>query len=439
LFGLVSVAGVFHWIFEIEGFRFYHGVFLAIYLALFPAAWCAALPRMARKGAWLLVTAPSLWVLLEYLKAHAGFMALPWGGLAHSQYSNTALIQLAAFTGEQGVTFLLVMTNMALARVIHERRWRASLACVILVASLHVWGGISLGEPDDSEKLRVAVIQPAISLRQSRSPNGREAALERLLQLSRETSVKEAQLIVWPENAVPDLQTHITVYERVRALARELDAPVITGASEYEKFSNDGSKTNTMRSVYNAAYFVPGVTAPPAPYRKRILVPFGEYLPLDHSVNWPTWLISRRAGLEPGDEFRHFTLQNGLRVSPIICWENLFASFVRSLAQQQPDLIVQLTNDNWFGRSTAPHQHNAASIFRAVENRTPIAIASNTGPALIIGPRGQIIAEGPKPFTPGAIAAAVPLQRSGSVYTLLGDWFVIICLIFLWLPPWPVR
>lgn len=142
--GIVASFGIYGWLFEVPSFDMRHAIILAIYVGAYPAAWCAATAWLTRRQVPLLLTAPALWVAVDYLRVHAGFLALPWGTLAQTQHLNLAILQIASLAGEQGVTFLVALGNAALATVILRRERQGALIAGIIIALAHVWGMLVL-------------------------------------------------------------------------------------------------------------------------------------------------------------------------------------------------------------------------------------------------------------------------------------------------------
>jgi len=167
------------------------------------------------------------------------------------------------------------------------------------------------------------------------------------------------------------------------------------------------------------------------PYIKRVLLPFGEYVPLERVIGWPAWLAPPVFDTVVGDKPSFFTLPDGTMFSPLICWENLFASLARESVQGGARLLVLLTNDGWFGRTAEPHQHNLASALRAVENRVPIVVSSNTGSSQVIDPYGRVVTSAPPIFTEDSVTGEVKLGSNGTLYTRIGDVFVFIVIVGL--------
>jgi apolipoprotein N-acyltransferase len=302
------------------------------------------------------------------------------------------------------------------------------VAAVFIIALAHGAGTVALSQPTGAPSLRVAVVQPSILISERKTAADRAATLERLERLTQSAAAERPALIAWPETAVLDLARDPGLIERVQALAQAVGTPLVVGASEFVKFARpaeEGKGKVLPVGSYNSAYLVVPGQPLGAPYHKMLLVPFGEYLPLQPAVRWPAWLVPKAFDTIPGDGQQVFALPDGTLVGTLICWENLFADFVRAWVRDGARLLVQLTNDNWFGPTAAPWQHNLASVLRAVENRGPLVIASNTGPSQIVDPHGRIRAAVPGLFVQGVAVAEVPLASEGTVYTRAGDLFVL--------------
>jgi len=431
LCGFAAAFGIFGWLFEVPGFGMHHAVLLAVYVALYPAAWCAGLPALSRARLPLLITAPALWVVLDYVRAHAGFLALPWATLAHSQHENLAVLQVASITGEYGVTFLVVMASVAIADLVVRRAWRSVLIAATAIGLAHAAGAPVLARPDRTAPVQVAVVQPNIQVEERRTAAGRTVTLDRLERLTRAAAASRPAVIIWPETAVWDLSRDPALVERLHGLADAAETPLIVGASEVVKFAPEQEGVMVRTRSHNSAYFVEPRRPLGEPYRKIRLVPFAEYRPLEEIIRWPEWLVPRVHTMTAGEVQQQFSLSDGARIGVLICWENLFADFVRPAVRDGAQLLVQLTNDAWFGRTAAPRQHNLASVLRAVENRTPIVIASNTGPSQIIDPYGRVVSNIPALFSEEVAADAVPLGSGGTPYTRFGDFFALAALAWL--------
>ncbi len=184
-----------------------------------------------------------------------------------------------------------------------------------------------------------------------------------------------------------------------------------------------------QRRAYNLAYVVTPEQGLGSPYTKRVLLPFGEYVPLEDIIGWPAWLAPPTFQKVAGDQPIAYTLANGIVLSPLICWENLFAGLARESVRKGAQLLVLLTNDGWFGRTAEPIQHNLASVLRAVENRVPIVVSSNSGPSMIIDAYGRVIAQASGIFREEVVTGAVTVGTGGTSYTRIGDVFVFLVVV----------
>jgi len=425
--GMAAALGVYSWIMEVD-VRWFHVLLLALWLGLFPAAWSAGVALLARSRAPLLLTAPALWVVADWVKAHAGFMSIPWATLAHAQHRNLALLQSATLAGEYGPTFLVVLANVALADAIARRRVaRGTCVAAGVLAAAHLLGWAALARPAGGPALRVAAVQPSITVSERATPAGREESYRRLLRLTEEAAAGRPALIAWPETAIRDLAREPGMSTRIQGLVDAMGIPLVVGTSEFMKFSRgDGADLAPEYRAFNSAYvFRPG-RAPDPPYRKIILVPFAEYLPLEGVVRWPAWFSTWLYPSLPGERIQDFRLDDGTAFTVRICWEGVFADLVRPSVRAGVSLLVQINNANHFNHSAAEPQHLLVTVLRAVENRLAVLVSSNSGPSAIIDPYGRVLAEIPDLFAAASISRPVPLGGGGTLYTRWGDWFVAL-------------
>ena len=448
--GTVAAYATFGWLLVVPAFGAAQLVVLGIYMALYPALWGTGVVVAARARVPLVVSAPALWVALEAVRLHAGFLALPWATLAQAQHANLALLQAAAWGGEASVTFLVVMGNVAIAALIASRGrpagsrdtpvirrgWldtsarRSVLAATAAIAAAHVGGALVLAEADTANSLIVAAVQPSIGLRERETTEGREAIWQRLERLTLQAARSDPAVVVWPETAIGDPARDLRLAARLSALAATTRAALIVGSAETEKFASAGTAGTAIgeRGAYNSAYLVVGDQPLGTPYRKRKLVPFGEYLPGRDVVPWPRWLVpdvddgkAGTAGAEFDVPGRREAAKDSVRIGVLICWENLFADLSRTAVRDGAVVLVQLTNDVWFGNTRASGQHNAASVLRAVENRVPIVLASNSGPSQVIDAHGRVSARAGGLFEQGVAVARVDISAAGTLFTRTGD------------------
>ncbi len=429
LSGIVATLGIFQWMLAVPGFRWFHTGLAALFLGLFTAAWCGGVSLGKRAGIPLVVTAPALWVALDLLKAHAGFLSLPWASLAHSQHAFPAVLQIAAITGEYGVTFLVVLVNAAIATFLLNPGYAQPLAAGSAFAAALLYGSYQLATADETEPFRVAVVQPCIWPGDQQRDTGQARTFMKLEKLTTDAAASSPSLIVWPETAVLNLQGSPLLVRRIDELSGKSGVALLVGASQRVKFSDrpaGGAAVNMIRA-YNAAYLIKSGAPPAEPYRKNLLVPFGEYRPLEGKVNWPKWFLAKSFDTVPGKELNIFQLPGGTGCGVLICWENLFPEMAGKEVRMGARLLVNLVNDGWFGKGGASRQHNCASALRAVENGVPVVVASNCGPSQIIDGHGRVIAALPDTYSPGVISSGVKVGGGLTFYTTHGDYFAWSC------------
>ncbi len=392
---------------------------MAAYLGLFTGL-CTGLFNglAARWGAKALGLLPLLWTGQEYLLS-LGELGFPWLLLGHSQAALPHFIQYAAWTGVFGVSCWVVGLNALLYLALVERRvFFVGVALGYLLPWLHAQSTLATAVSDGG--LRIGLIQPNTTYADKWGPNGLERTFSALATLSRQAAKRDPELLVWPETAVPcDPVRQAGCRSRVQALVEELDIPLLTGAPH---------------ANYNAAFFVqPGAGSLPS-YAKMHLVPFGERtpyrdaIPLLRDIDW-----TRLTGDLGPAEFARGT-EHAVFAHPrhpfavLICFESIFPDLVRQHVAAGARVLVNITNDSWFGRSAGPYQHALINAMRAIENRTAIARSATTGISLFIDPFGRTY-EATDLFTPAVAVATVPVGQPATFYTRHGDLFAVGCLL----------
>ena len=372
---------------------------------------------------------PGLWVSLEFIRSHFFLGGFPWGLLGYSQYLNLPLIQISSFTGVPGISFLIILVNVAVANCFPLSGKRLRIAgCRLLFAGFLVgasllYGRRVLSEAVEGESLKVAIVQGSIPQAEKWDWSRREEFLEIHAQLTREVSRKEPALIVWPETAVPGfLPDDPYLFDTLVNLSEESGAYILMGGIH---------RCQEDEKDFNSAFLfsprgIEGI------YDKLHLVPFGEFIPGGRFLP-PSWerAILPGGGFEHGEDWTIFNIPQGQFVVPI-CYEIIFPRLVRRLVSQEANFIVNITNDAWFGRTAGPDQHAAMVTFRAVENRRPLVRAANTGISLFIDPFGrrEILKVGDQSiFVRGTLTKEIVLARGRTFYVRYGDVFAYLCLV----------
>lgn len=440
--GWCLFTGVFYWIWSVQAFNLLDYLLLAVYLSIYLGVFGLAISFVrSRTDLPLALVAPPLWVTLEYIRSHAGFLGVPWMLLGHSQYLHPWLIQISSMAGVYGLSFLIVLVNAVLAEGIAAgglNSWadlrhtesRLNLNMLIITASLLggslIYGGWVVSEGPAVERIRVAVVQGNIPQDQKWDQTYRNQILDRYVALSRDAAAGHPKLIVWPETAVPgDVRHTPALLKELGSLARESGSFLLVGTAANAKFVE---KKLAGKKYNNLVLISPGGTIS-GEYRKQILVPFGEYTPMKGIVRWSEAVAVPRQDILAGDRSTLFTM-GSISIGATLCWENVFPDLFREFVKAGARLMINATNEAWFGDTAAPYQFLAMSVFRAAENRVAVIRSANTGISAFIDPYGRITeqlkgADGKSVFVEGALTGTVSLSNGLTFYTRYGDVFAI--------------
>jgi len=445
LHGLVFLMGVFSWINAVAAYQVIDfvlsGVYLATYFGLFGLCF-VFVSRYATIPGYL--SAPALWVVMEYCRSHFLFLNLPWAILGHSQYLNVPVIQVASLTGVYGISFLIVLVNAAGARLLLDwtamrgnpltaTTWplvKSALPALMALVVALTYGIAELSTEPEGPSVPIGVIQPNIPQGDKWNPLLQERNLAVHLELTKEV-VRQGRprLIVWPEAATQRLVQHDLHLRAVLSeLAQEIQTALLIGSSPHPKFyPREYQGTDSTNSA--VLFSDRGVLE--QQYSKVRLVPFAEYLPYRDRFPWPLRFTKGVNHFVPGSDYTVFALGD-LRFSALICWETIFPDLVREFARRGVHFLVNIGNEARFMDTAAPHQFLAMTVFRAVEHHIAIVRSINTGVSAIIDPRGRIVGKvedrGRDTFVKGYVTAAVPVSSARTFYTRFGDVFVYACL-----------
>lgn len=413
-------------------------ILMASYLALYPAFFGLALARFAKtpKSAFWLV--PALWAVMEFGRASL-FSGFPWAFLGHSQYQALWLIQMADTTGVYGISFLLVLGNMAILAVIlafgkqtwqNHRITRPQAACAVIItvalaAIALAYGQFRIGQTDGlikrAAKVRIAVVQGNIDQARKWDPAYQTATVNKYLKLSASTKADEPDLVVWPETATPfyflsNKQLSLMVLDGIKQNQTDflIGSPAYVRQDEQVRF-------------LNSSYLIlaDGVIA--GRYDKAKLVPFGEYVPYKRWLSFLGKMVAAAGDFKPGR--KGVTLVwRGHRIGPQICYEIIFPDLARKMVRNKAELFINVTNDAWYGRSSAPYQFFSMVVFRAVECRRALVRAANTGISGFVDPAGRIRGS-THIFSDAALTQSAPFMHGKTPYVKIGDLFAWVCLI----------
>jgi apolipoprotein N-acyltransferase len=426
-------------------------LYLGLYHALFGALIAAfRRGRFGVQGALLL--APFAWVAVEL--ARARITGLPWDLLGVSQVDNPVLTRMAPITGAYGISFVIAAVNaLWMVRMsIRERRWTRPALTVAGVGLVLLYVGLLRRGPGVR---RVATTATATLLQENLEVGAANRGvtetagqmLESFAGWSLHPSPKvllgvpelrgtpvvtfgslqgpiRTDLIVWPESPAPFEERDSGFRQGISALARTADAPVIVGNIGIDPVAA-GEGNRRGYELHNSASFVTADGSFAGRYDKMHLVPFGEYVPFKRMFFFAGSLLAEVGTFDAGTARRVFAT-NGHRYGTFICYESIFADEMRQYVAGGADVLVNISNDGWYGNTSAAWQHLNMVRMRAIENHRWVLRATNTGVTAAINPYGRVTAAAPR-HVRTAIAVRFGYERDVTFYAAHGDWFAYLC------------
>ncbi len=422
-------------------------LYLGLYHMLFAALVAASRLRFGRQIALLL--SPFAWVAIEL--ARARITGLPWDLLGISQIDNPLLTRLAPFTGAYGLSFVIAAVNaLWLVRVrVRERqhtRFVLTLTGVVLLlfsavllrrvqrpAVLHTDAVATLVQ--ENLEVGAAAVGPEPTTRQllesfswlSRHPGNRlylgipEQRGTDIIEFLPNPAPITTDLIVWPESPAPFQENDPEFRAALSSLAREANAPIIAGNIGVERTTEN----NRGYRLLNSASFMTPQGEFAGRYDKMHLVPFGEYVPFHQFFSFAKNLLNEVGTFEPGTSRSIFNV-NGHHYGVFICYESIFGDEVRHFTQEGAEVLINISNDGWYGDTSAPWQHLNMARMRAIENHRWVLRATNTGVTASINPNGRVVAAAPRHIRT-SIRVAFGYQNDLTFYAAHGDLFAYAC------------
>lgn len=424
LFGTVALTGGFSWITHtLHVFAFMPwvvsalgclvlGVAQATEFALFGLIY-AFLRRRTRRGPLLVGTAA--FVSAEFVSPQ-----LFPHYFGNALYRQLPLIQISDITGVLGVTALIVFVNAALFVLLRsalrkQPRWRPILAASALVLLALAYGHVRIGSIEArmaaAPKVRFGIAQANLGIHEKKEDPAKALRLNQ--EMTAELARMGAEIVVWPETAVQAPILTAGAPRLPRAVFGDLSTPILAGALE-----RDPSVPG--RPLYNVAVLTDAQGEITGAYRKRKLLMLGEYIPLGERFprlyDWFPYI----GRLTPGDSDEPLSFR-GWRLNVNICYEEILPRLMNRMMARSANVIVNLTNDNWFGDTHEPLQHLALAAFRSVEHRRALVRSTNTGISAFVDPTGRIADRTPL-LKPAVLVRDAPMMRGTTLYARLGDW-----------------
>jgi apolipoprotein N-acyltransferase len=393
-------------------------VLLCLYLGLFPATTALITARLVtRVGAGALLLAAAPWVATEFLRGYF-FGGFPWVPLGNSQVTVLPIAQIASVTGVYGVSGLLAFVSSAIAysMIVGGRaRLKALVAAAVVVFGIGAWGVWRIADAALSREgsaIRVGLVQGNIAQEDKWDPAQARRIYTTHISMTREAARRGAQYVLWPESSTPFMfDEDPNAAEALRALARELNVTILFGSDQIER--------GPPPRLYNAAFQVAPTGQTLGVYRKIHLVPFGEYIPLRSWFFFVSPIVESLAEFAPGTSMVMLPVGSHI-ASTAICYEVVYPSLVRQAVEAGSELLTTITNDGWYGHSSAPFQHFTLASMRAIEQGRYLARAANTGISGIVDPYGRVVAQSAI-FEEVTLVEEVRFLTRRTVYSVIGD------------------
>jgi len=433
--GIVWYAGTCYWIYDTM--RQYGGLsgpmallvlfLFCAYLGLYHGAFGLMISLLARPHDHrrALVIAPFLWVAIELARTRiSGF---PWDLLGISQVDNVALCRIAGWTGVYGISFEIVLVNVAMAvGFLIPRARRGMMLAAALAAAAVLQSGRLIEAPAAQANQVALLVQQNIPVAANWTPGYFQQTLQQLTELTEKSAADSKQgkidLIVWPESPAPFFTNEAHLREVISDLARRTNAWIVIGA-----MGSNAPHPNDESPLFNSAALISPQGGWTERYDKVHLVPFGEYLPFPSLFSFASGLTKEVGQFERGRS-RQPLSAGGEKLGIFICYESIFPNEVRESANLGAQVFVNISNDGWYGDSGAYAQHLNQTRMRAIENERWLLSATDTGVTASIDPWGRVAAIIPRKERL-ALIAPYTLDSVTTFYTRHGDWFAYACAI----------
>ena len=378
--------------------------------------------------------APCLWVTLEFARTHLPIIGFPWNLTGYAASGNLALVQLAPLTGIYGLTFVIAGYGSLVAYAIlsgRQRVWKAALIATAVLILIAV--GAPRLIPTEPPRFVAHLVQTNFPQSEHYPSNWldlHEGEMDELERISIKAAQKSPGLIIWPEVPAPFSLQENAFAERASRIARESQSDFLVGVVDW--------KLDASRKYYatNSAVLLDPSGQRVFTYDKIHLVPFGEYVPLRKWIKFAGRLTADISDFTPGTDYRVGHLSTietyvpsaGPKFAVFICYEAIFPDEIRRFAKNGAELLINVSNDGWFGRSSAPAQHLMMARVRAVENRRWLLRDTNNGYTVDVDPYGRIVASMPTDVR-GELDAPYAFRSDLTPYARFGDWFAWLCVL----------
>ena len=366
------------------------------------------------------MAAPAVWVATELGRTYL-LTGFPWVLLGYSQASVLPIAQLASLFGVYGVSMLVAAVSAALALFAVRRQLLPAIVIFAIVLAVAAWGSWRAARSDwtrQGERIRVGLIQGNVDQGEKWNPARASEIFQGYLRMTRQAIGEGAELVLWPESSTPFFfEEDRAAADMVRSIAREARVPILLGSDQID-WRVDGNE-RLPDKYYNSAFLVRADGTTAGSYRKMHLVPFGEYVPLKELLFFAGPLVEAVGPFSAGTDPALLPV-NGHPISVAICYEVVYPNLIRRFVRRGSELLTTITNDAWFGRTSAPHQHFAQASMRAIEEGRYLVRSANTGISGIVDPYGRVL-EKTGIFQSAVLVGEARFLRTSTFYARHGD------------------
>lgn len=446
--GMIHFLSLLYWIVIVLGhygnlpwfFSYPALFFLALYMALYVGLFALCARAFFTKltpivALWL---TPAAWVGLDWLRSWL-FSGFPWMDPGYALWRNPVLIQAADLVGHHGITYLIVLISTLAALLLRpgigdgkKGRKRLILPVVLLLVVVSIYSVLRWRQLEEglatAKRIPIAIVQGNIEQGVKWSPEHQGETVAAYLDLTASLNdnargTKHPALVVWPETAMPFYPTNNRLTEDLQEMTGRLDMALLTGVPWYEVIDRE----KKLFKFFNRAQLIGTTGEFLGHYEKSHLVPYGEYVPLKPLLPFIAPLVESVGDFTPGTIEQPLTWQQA-RMGVLICFESIFPDLARKWVQAGANVLVNLTNDAWYGKSSAPYHSLAMTVLRAIETRRSLVRSANTGISGFIDPLGRMDRQSGL-FEPWAAVEEVILQDGETLWVRGGYLFAPVCFL----------
>lgn len=422
LTGITGYLGIIYWV--VVAMNRYGGLdiftsisimlLLVLYVSFYIGVFCYSICFLeSRLSVPFFLSAPCVWVLLEYIRDFL-LTGFPWALIAYSQYNFLPFIQITSITGVYFISFMVVSINCILQFLWTKKR--IPIIYTIIVGILFLlsllYGFNRLRTEDNVRMLNTSIIQGNFSQDIKWDDSSKAKTIKKYYQLTLENS-KDTHLVIWPETAMPfAFNTGKEISDLIRLLPSIMKTNLLFGTV----YRDDAGR------YYNSAYILNEAGETAGIYNKVHLVPFGEYTPLLDYIPFLSKITAAGGNFTAGSSHEPIKTTIG-DIGVLICFEGIFPKISNETVRKGAQVLVNITNDAWYDRTSAPFQHLSFYVFRAIETDRYLLRSANTGISAIIDPRGRIKEKTPI-FEEAVLKGKFGMKSEKTFYLIYGDWFI---------------